>query len=69
MDTEYYRYSIRILEKWFYKDSLKARDGEIVFIPPINDYDLINNYDLPIAAAVWVNFLCPVKDEINTKIK
>lgn len=51
------------LGEMIYKNYLKAKNGEIVFIPPINDYDLINDYNLPIAAAVWVNFLCPVKDE------
>ena len=51
------------LGEMIYKDYLKAKNGEIVFIPPINDYDLVNNFSLPIAADVWVNFLCPVKDE------
>lgn len=45
------------LGEMIYKDYLKAKNGEIVFIPPINDYDLINNFSLPIAVVVWVNFL------------
>ena len=53
-----------------YKDYLKAKNGEIVFIPPINNYDLINNfkniYGEDVHREAWINFLCPVFDEDET---
>ncbi|MGI9532780.1 serine/threonine-protein kinase, partial [Lutimonas sp.] len=52
------------LGEMIYKDYLRAKNGEIVFIPPINNYDLINNfsdgYSDAIKREAWVNFLCPV---------
>ncbi|MDN3641300.1 serine/threonine-protein kinase [Lutimonas halocynthiae] len=47
-----------------YKDYLKAKNGEIVFIPPVNNYDLVNNfvnvYGENVHREAWVNFLCPI---------
>ena len=51
-----------------YKDYLMARTGEVVFIPPINNLDLINNYDKGVEKQAWINFLCPVFDE-NGEVK
>ena len=50
-----------------YKDYLRAKNGEIVFIPPVNNTDLINNFDNAynqrFRREAWVNFFCPVFDE------
>ena len=55
------------LGEMIYKDYLRAKNGEIVFIPPINNYDLINNfrnvYSDAIDREAWVNFLCPIFNE------
>lgn len=49
-----------------YQDYLKAKNGEIVFIPPVNNYDLVNNfvnvYGENVHREAWVNFLCPIMD-------
>ncbi len=51
-----------------YQDYLKARNGEIVFIPPTNDYDLLTNLNISFKAAVWITFICPIYDEDNVVI-
>ena len=55
------------LGEMIYKDYLRAKNGEIVFIPPINNYDLINNFSDDYSDAIkreaWVNFLCPIFDK------
>ncbi|MGI9531613.1 serine/threonine-protein kinase [Lutimonas sp.] len=55
------------LGEMIYKDYLKAKEGEVVFIPPVNNFDLINNFSDEYSDAIkreaWVNFLCPIFDK------
>ncbi|GGZ85725.1 serine/threonine-protein kinase [Algibacter mikhailovii] len=56
------------LGQLIYKDYLKAKNGETVFLPPINNYDLIHNFELKMQDETWINFLCPIIDEHNNVI-